>query len=131
MKRKQQNSSSSTHSVKSNPKHAQDNEATPARFEEPDDELGDGFSASLMDGPSIDLFKVAGLEETDQLHDAVWGKFNWQSLLGECGSANIIETVEIDEVPGMSDVFYWVEVDDSEMFRSELRTAMLSAIKVK
>ena len=91
MKRKHMNSSPPDHSAKSKPEHVQDNDATLFRVNAPHNEFGDGFSASLMDGPSVDLFKVAGLEETDQLHDAVWSKFNWRSLLGKCGSANIIE----------------------------------------
>jgi hypothetical protein len=42
-----------------------------------------GFSASLMDGPSIDVFAVAGLEWTPGLHDALWEKLSWKSLIEE------------------------------------------------
>lgn len=98
-------------------------------FLEYNDQYGDGFSASLMDGPSIDLFQVAGLECTDELWAAVWDTFNWQSLLTECGSATIIEIGDQDEMPGMSDIFYWVAVDNPEEFRCELREVMLSSIQ--
>jgi len=47
---------------------------------------GDGFSAILLDGPSVDLFEIAYVEYSDELHDAVWEKYNWQSLEDECGS---------------------------------------------
>lgn len=97
-----------------------------ASFLEPNDEYGAGFFASLMDGPSVNLFEVAGLEYSDELHDRVWGRYNWQSLIGECGSATVIETGGQDDMPGMSDTFYWVSVDDEELFRCELRSAMLA-----
>jgi hypothetical protein len=63
-------------------------------------EYGVGFSASLIDGPSVDLFEIAEIEYSDELHDAVWGKHNWQSLLGECGSAFILTLEEYDLAPG-------------------------------
>lgn len=50
---------------------------------------GDGFSATLMNGPSADLFEIAGLEPTSELLDAVWGNHNWKSLLEECPTAEI------------------------------------------
>jgi hypothetical protein len=61
-------------------------------FIQSNDEYGDGFSATLMDGPSADLFEIAGLEWTADLNDAVWGNHNWKSLLEECTTAEIIET---------------------------------------
>jgi hypothetical protein len=97
------------------------------KFLEPNEEYGPGFFASLIDGPSLDLFDIAGLEYSDELHDKVWGRHNWKSLLEECGSATIIETGDQDDAPGMSDIFYWITVDDEELFRSELRAVMLKA----
>lgn len=94
-------------------------------FLEPNEDYGPGFFASLMDGPSVDLFQIARLECTDELHDKVWGRHNWKDLLDECGSATIIETGDQDDMPGMSDVFYWVAVDDEERFRAELRAVLL------
>jgi hypothetical protein len=98
-------------------------------FIQPNDEFGDGFSATLMDGPRADLFEIAGLEWTSDLHDAVWGNHNWKSLLEECENAEIIETGSQDHAPGMSDVFFWVAIADSKKFSQELRTVMLAAAR--
>jgi len=87
---------------------------------------GDGFSATLMNGPSADLFEIAGLEPTSELLDAVWGNHNWKSLLEECPTADIIETGAQDHTPGMSDVFFWVAISDLKQFKRELRAAMLA-----
>jgi len=98
-------------------------------FLESNEDYGKGFSASLMDGPSVDLFEIAGFEWTSELNDAVWGKYNWKSLLEECGSVDVIETGQHDQVPGMSDVFFWVAIDDPKNFKKELRTVISAAIK--
>jgi hypothetical protein len=50
-------------------------------------------------------------------------------LLEECGSVEIIETGEHDQVPGMSDVFFWVAINDPKIFKKELRTVISAAIK--
>ena len=52
-----------------------------------------------------------------------------KSLLEECGTVEIIETDRQDHVPGMSDVFFWVAVDDAKSFKKELRNVILAAIK--
>jgi hypothetical protein len=98
-------------------------------FIQPNDEYGDGFSATLMDGPRADLFEIAGLEWTSDLHDAVWGNHNWRSLLEECENAEIIQTGSQDHAPGMSDVFFWVAIADPKKFSQELRTVMLAAAR--
>jgi hypothetical protein len=90
---------------------------------------GKGFSASLMDGPSVDLFKIAGLEWTSELNDAVWGQYNWKSLLEECKGIEIIETGSQNHAPGMSDVRFWVAVFDPKEFQRELRDTILAAAK--
>lgn len=95
-------------------------------FMQSNDEYGDGFSATLMDGPSVDLFDIAELEWTSELNDAVWGNHNWKSLLEECEAVEIIETGTQDDAPGMSDVFFWVAINDPEKFKIELRAAMLA-----
>jgi hypothetical protein len=92
-------------------------------------EFGDGFSATLMEGPSVDLFQVAGLEWTSDLNDAVWGHHNWQSLLQECRSVKIIETGSQDDAPGMSDVVFWVAIMDPKKFKKELRRVMLESAR--
>jgi hypothetical protein len=81
-----------------------------------------------MDGPSVDLFEITDIEYSDELHDAVWGKHNWQSLLGECGSAFIITLEEYDLAPGQIDVKFWVAIDDDNKFRQELKEVILSCL---
>jgi len=107
--------------------------AKPKKFDfdflESNKEYGDGFSATLMDGPSVDLFEIAGFEWTSELNDAVWGNYNWKSLLEECDSVEIIETGEQDEIPGMSDVFFWVAVDDPKRFEKQLRKVISSVLE--
>jgi hypothetical protein len=93
------------------------------------EEYGGGFSASLVNGPDINLLNVSGLHGTDELHDAVWGSYTWKRLLEECPSAEIIKVDTWDELPSMSDTFYWVAVNDAKQFRSELRSAIVSALK--
>jgi hypothetical protein len=88
---------------------------------------GAGFSATLMDGPHVDLFEIAELEWTSELNDAVWGKHNWQSLLEECEEVEVTETGTQDDAPGMSDVFFWVAINDPKKFKRQLRAAMLAA----
>jgi len=96
---------------------------------EHNEKYGDGFAASLMDGPIVDLFEISGFEWTSELNDAVWGKYNWKSLIEECGSVNLIVTGEHDQVPGMSDVFFWVAIDDAKKFKKELRNVILASVK--
>ena len=98
-------------------------------FIQPNEDYGDGFSATLMDGPRADLFEIAGLEWTSDLNDAVWGNHNWKSLLEECENAEIIETGSQDHAPGMSDVFFWVAISDPKKFSQELSTVMLAAAR--
>ena len=86
-----------------------------------DDEHGQGFSASLMDGTSVDIFDIAGIECSDELHDRVWGNHNWESILGECDAAFCMEVGEQDDRPMMSDTFYWVSVDDPIELARQLR----------
>jgi hypothetical protein len=90
-------------------------------------EFGPGFAASLIDGLSVDVFDLADLECTDELHDALWGERNWRSLIEECESVTLIEIEEHEGGPGMSDTYYWVAVDDLDTFRAEVREIILSA----
>ena len=91
---------------------------------------GKGFSASLMNGPSVDLFEVADLEWTSDLNDAVWSQYNWKDLLEECEGVEIIETGGQDHTPGMSDVFFWVAVFDPKNFKKSLRKAILASGRI-
>lgn len=93
----------------------------PSWLMEEHDEHGQGFSASLMDGTAVDIFKIAGIDPSDDLHDRVWGNHNWQSILDECDAALCIEVGEQDDRPMMSDTFYWVSVDDPIELARQLR----------
>jgi hypothetical protein len=98
-------------------------------FIQSNDEYGEGFPATLMDGLSVDIFKIAGLEWTAELHDAIWRNHNWKSLLKECDAAEIIETSSQDPAPGMSDVFFWIAITEPKKFRQELRAVMLATAR--
>jgi hypothetical protein len=90
---------------------------------------GAGFPASLMDGPTVDLFEIAEIEYTDELSDAVWRSHNWQSLLEKCRSIEIITLQEHDDYPGQSDVTFWIAIDDPIKFKRQLRKAILDCLK--
>jgi hypothetical protein len=95
------------------------------KFLEKNKKYGNGFSASLMDGPSVDFFEIADIERTDGVIDAVWRNHNWRSLLEECGSAEIIPVIEYDLAPGQSDISFFVAIDNPEKFKRELRKVIL------
>ncbi|MCA8976287.1 MAG: hypothetical protein KDC98_16330 [Planctomycetes bacterium] len=94
-------------------------------FGDPTRIVDGAFDASLMDGPSVDLLEVAGLPYSDELSDAVWANHNWQSLLDECRGVLCEEVGEQDDIPGMSDAFYSVGIDDSHDFARDLRECMV------
>jgi len=115
-------------SPQSNPKRVR-KPAADTDFLDYSEEYGDGFSASLMNGTDINLLKISGLHYTDELNDAIWGRYTWKGLLEDCPSADIIEADSWDELPSMSDTFYWVAITNAKQFKEELRSAMLSALR--
>lgn len=88
-----------------------------------------GFRASLMSGPDIDLFALAGFAARDDVESAVWEETNWKGLVEDCFSATLIEVGDCDEAPGQSDVFYEVRIDDELAFAAELRALMLAFLE--
>jgi hypothetical protein len=86
------------------------------------------FNATLIEGPDINLFKVANLEETQELSEAVWNATNWQKLLEGCAFVSLIEEKEIDCSAPMTDVYYTYRVEDPVEFSNELRTIMLGLL---
>lgn len=98
----------------------------PASLFEEKSGYGLGFSASLIDGPYVDIFMVAGLRNTDELSDGVWGNANWLTILESCWAVSIEEQESIDEFPGQNDTFYWCEVADPRQFARELRISILT-----
>lgn len=98
----------------------------PRRMMSEDETLGCGFYASLMDGPGVCFFSLAGIHCSDRLHDAVWNDKNWHTLLDECDEASCEVVGEQDDRPGMSDVFYWVCVRDPVNLARQLREFIVS-----
>jgi len=86
------------------------------------------FSGSLMDGPDLDLVAFAGLELTDEESDRLVDETNMRDLLCECESVQEVEKYEVDEITGMSDVYYEYCVSFPEGLRGELRTLILERI---
>ncbi len=97
----------------------------PGRLTSNDEENGQGFSASLMNGTAVGIFELAGIEDTDELSDRLWGNHNWQSVLDSCPAAEVIQLGEHDDVPGMSDVYFWVRISDPDEFARQLRELIL------
>jgi len=89
---------------------------------------GDGFSATLIDGLSINIFEISGLNYSEELSDAIWGNHNWQTLIDQCSSATIISLSEQDLVPGQSDEIFWIAIDDPIKFKQELRKVILDSL---
>lgn len=90
--------------------------------------IGFGFNASLIDGPELCLFELAGLFLVDEVYDHIWDTINWRDLLGLCSSVEIQELEEFEGGPGMSDTYYWCAVSNPMTFARELRIEILSII---
>ena len=74
-----------------------------------------------MDGVNIDLPKWCGLSDlSDEEYDHLWNNITELNLLEECETCEVIETGEIDEVPGQSDVFFKVVTDELDLCRKEV-----------
>jgi len=87
------------------------------------------LSGSLMDGPDLDLVAFAGLELSDEESDRLVDETNMRDLLCECESVQEVEKYEVDEIPGMSDVYYEYRVSDPVGLREEVRTLILDRIR--
>jgi hypothetical protein len=90
------------------------------------EETGQGLSASLINGTAVGVFALAGIEETDELSDRLWGTHNWRSVLDSCPAAEVMEVGEHDDVPGMSDVYFWVRISDPDECARQLRELILT-----
>lgn len=90
------------------------------------------FTASLVDGPyDIDLVKEASLQLSEADEKRLWNKTNWQSLLDECPSVNLVAKEEVDEMPGQSDVFYSYVAESREQLKVDLRRAISAVLDLK
>lgn len=97
----------------------------PSALMEADEELGPGFSATLMEGPAVSYFSVAGIPETEELSERLWNEHNWQSVLEHCPVAEEIDVDEKEGAPGMSDRVYWIRVEDPYELARQLREVLL------
>lgn len=86
------------------------------------------FSGSLVDGPSIDLIKIAGLDLNDQDCDRLWNTISPIELLDECDCVDKLVVGENDEFPGQSDQFYQYEATSLDRLKSELRSVINSRL---
>lgn len=84
------------------------------------EEKGPGFGASLMDGPSVDYFSLAGLDDLNELSGKIWNDHNWIDIVRGCSAVFDLELYEIDG-PGISDTYYWIRVDDADELARQLR----------
>ena len=100
----------------------------PRRHIEADSGDGPGFGASLMNGVGVCLFELAGVVATDRMRDAVWSSCNWTNVLDACPAAFCFEVGESDEVPGMSDAYFWVAVDDGYELARQLRAFFVECV---
>jgi hypothetical protein len=98
----------------------------PNSFMSTHEDQGLGFDASLIDGPSVDFFNLAGIDSSDGIHDAVWKDNNWQSILDQCEEAFCVEIGDEDYRSGASDTFYWVCVTNPEQLARQLREFIVS-----
>lgn len=97
----------------------------PGRLMSINEENGQGLSASLINGTAVGVFALAGIEETDELSDRLWGTHNWRSVLDSCPAAEVMEVGEHDDVPGMSDVYFWVRISEPDECARQLRELIL------
>ena len=68
-----------------------------------------------MDGIDIDLVEWCGLAPlTDDQWDRVWGNASPITILENCIYAEWETTAEFDEMPGFSDRYFKITVDNSE-----------------
>lgn len=86
-------------------------------------------TGSLMDGVNIDLPRWCGLPDlSDEEYDHLWNNITELNLFEECGSCEVIDTGESDEVPGQSDVFFKVVTDDLDLCRKEVKAKIKAII---
>ena len=76
----------------------------------------------MMDGPNVNVLAWAGIDLSDEEHDKIFGQHTIESLVELCASADLEVTEEFEgDVPGSSDTFYVVKIDEPEEFKRELR----------
>ena len=75
-----------------------------------------------MDGPNVNVLAWAGIDLSDEDHDKLFAHCTIEALVELCASADLEVTDEFEgDVPGSSDTFYEVRIDDPDSFKRELR----------
>jgi hypothetical protein len=85
---------------------------------------------SLMDGVDINILTWCGLSELSNIQEErLWEEIGEIELFENCHSCEVIETSEIDEMPGQSDVFIKVVTTDVDTCKNEMRSAIMKRIE--
>ena len=85
-----------------------------------------GFRATLIEGVTANLFKIAGLDHSPRMADEVGEGTSDLRLLRDCFSIEV-EAEDFEGGPGMSDTYYTFRVRDPRVFARELRSVILAA----
>lgn len=80
-------------------------------------------TGSLMDGVNINVLTWCGLSDlSDEQQDKIWDTITELELFECCSSCEVIQTGEIDEMPGQSDEFFKIVSSDILKCKSEVRS---------
>jgi hypothetical protein len=93
----------------------------------PKDELT--FTGSLIEGLSVDLISLAGLELTDEQCDRIWGKISPRDVLVEHLHCEEIELDSSDDLPGMSDSTFEYRCGPRAVFIQRLKEVLLGLLE--
>ena len=76
-----------------------------------------------MDGVNINVLTWCGLSDlSDEQQDKIWDTITELELFECCSSCEVIQTGEIDEMPGQSDEFFKIVSFDILKCKSEVRS---------
>lgn len=86
-------------------------------------------TGSLMDGVNINVLTWCGLSDlSDEQQDKLWNSITELNLFECCSSCEVIQTGEIDEMPGQSDEFFKIVSSDISKCKSEVRSEIKQII---
>lgn len=83
------------------------------------------FRGTLIEGPGVDLIRLAGLNPSDSSEEAIWNQISRRSLLVDVLGCEEIEIESVDEIPGLSDSLFEYRCGPSSVFIPKLRQALL------
>lgn len=76
-----------------------------------------------MDGVNINVLTWCDLSDlSDQQQDKIWDTITELNLFECCSSCEVIQTGEIDEMPGQSDEFFKIVSSDILKCKREVRS---------